>query len=497
VSIDPDVRRLALSCLLLGYEGDQVPAYVDEALAAGLGGLVLFGSNVGDGTRVRDLTDRLRRAAGRDIVLAIDEEGGDVTRLDTVRGSASPGAAALGHLDDEDATEQVYAAIGARMVDAGLTVNLAPVADVNSDPQNPVIGVRSFGAEPRRAARHVAAAVRGLQSAGSAACVKHFPGHGATSSDSHHELATIARDRAALDAVDLPPFAAAIDAGARSVMTGHLLVPALDPDRLSTVSPAITTELLRERLGFRGTVMTDALEMAAVARTIGIVEGFVQALIAGADAIETGAQDHPGVVDEIPAAVQRALDDGRLTMARLRAAAARTADLARPPEVVRASVRRDATTHGRLGKGAGAGEADIAARCLEIVGPLPELHRPLVVEARPPGGMASGDLPWSVAAPLAALLPDTEVVAVHSDPDATVLTRAAAGRDLVVVVRDPDRHAWQQPLLRLPAAVIVDVGWPSRLPDGIPVIRTRGVAPGLLTAVADALAAPVTAEATR
>ena len=112
-----DVRRLALSCLLLGYVGPVVPPWVLAALGDGLGGLVLFGSNLGDGTEVAALTERLRAAAGRDIVVALDEEGGDVTRLDTVRGSSSPGAAALGHLDDIDATESAYRRIGARCAD--------------------------------------------------------------------------------------------------------------------------------------------------------------------------------------------------------------------------------------------------------------------------------------------------------------------------------------------------------------------------------------------
>ena len=161
-----DLHRHALACLLLGWVGPQPPRWLLRALEDGLGGVVLFGSNLGDGTEVAGLTSELRRAAGRDIVIALDEEGGDVTRLDTVRGSSSPGAAALGHRDDADVTESVYRAIGARCAAAGVTLDLAPVADVNVDPLNPVIGVRAFSADPQVAARHVAAAVRGLQSVG-------------------------------------------------------------------------------------------------------------------------------------------------------------------------------------------------------------------------------------------------------------------------------------------------------------------------------------------
>lgn len=325
---DREVRRLALSCLLLGFAGPVPPRWLLEGLADGLGGLVLFGSNVEDDAQVEALTGTLRAAAGRDVVLAVDEEGGDVTRLDRRHGSAHPGAAALGRLDDEAATEAAYAEIGARLARVGITVDLAPVADVNSEPGNPVIGVRSFGADPALVARHVAAAVRGLQHDGVAACAKHFPGHGATRTDSHHAVATLDRSLQELQAVELPPFRSAVAAGVRAVMTGHLLVPALDPARLATVSPAITSTLLRDRLGFAGTVLTDALEMHALSTSVGMVPGAVQALAAGADAIETGSQDDPDLLEQIPAAVQDALEHGTLTIQRLRDAARRTAELA-------------------------------------------------------------------------------------------------------------------------------------------------------------------------
>jgi beta-N-acetylhexosaminidase len=477
VPLDPEVRRLTVSCLLLGFVGPEPPRWLLDALADGLGGVVLFGSNLGDGAGVRTLTDRLRAAAGRDIVIALDEEGGDVTRLDTVRGSASPGAAALGHLDDVVATEEAYAAIGARLADAGVTTDLAPVGDVNVEALNPVIGVRSFGADPVAVGRHVAAAVRGLQRAGVAACLKHFPGHGASRSDSHHEVATVERGTRELFAVELEPFRAGIAAGARAVMTGHLLVPALDPAALATVSRPITTELLRDQLSFTGTAVTDALEMGAVAGTIGLVEGFVQALVAGADAIESGARDYPHFADQACAAVADALATGRLGLDRLEEAARRTTDLAKAGAV-------DLTVDSGL-------LAAVPARSLEVAGPLPLLTAPLVVECRPPGGMASGELPWSLAGPLAELVPGTTAAAVRSSADAAGLAGRLGDRSLVAVVRDPARHEWQRSVLDLarthPGAVVVDVGWPTeQLPA--PAVRTRGVAPGLLRAAAERLA---------
>lgn len=467
--VDPAVRELSLSCLLLGYVGATPPPWVLDALAAGVGGVVLFGSNLGDGTDVRNLTDRLRAAAGRDLVLATDEEGGDVTRLDTVRGSASPGAAALGYLDDPDATEAVYAAIGNRLAEAGLTMNLAPVADVNVVPQNPVIGLRSFSSDADVAARHVAAAVRGTQRAGIAACIKHFPGHGATENDTHHELAVLHRSRAELEAVEFLPFRAGIDAGTRAVMTGHLIASALDPDRLATVSSVIT-EVLRGELGFDGAIVTDALEMRALADSLGLADGFVAALIAGADTIETGALDYPELIDKIPQAVARALDDGRLTRERLDEAARRTRALATP-----------------AAGDAGSATVDVAARCLEIGGRLPALHRPLVIECRTPNGMATGELPWSVAERISG----AEIISLTGPPDIAELRTRAEGRTLVVVVRDVIRFPWQASILDLAAthdpSVIVDVGWPGSTPPGVPTVRTRGIAPGLLAVAVAAL----------
>jgi beta-N-acetylhexosaminidase len=469
VPVDPEVRRQALSCLLLGFVGESPPRWLLDALDLGLCGAVLFGSNLGDGSRVQLLTDRLRSAAGRPLVLATDEEGGDVTRLDTLHGSAYIGAAALGHLDDVTATEETYAAIGTRLVEAGITMNLAPVADVNIDPLNPVIGLRSFGAEAELVARHVAAAVRGIQRTGVAACVKHFPGHGATRDDSHHEVAVLDRSREDIESVELTPFRAAVAAGARAVMTGHLFVPALDPDHLVTLSRKATTSLLRKRMAFTGTVVTDALEMRAVSATVGIVEGFVQALAAGADAIETGALDYPELVEDIPAAVQQALLDGRLSEERLAEASSRAQLLAEPGEVGE-PFDPDVVTHA-------------AGRSLEVVGVLPSLRRPLIVECRPPGGMASGELPWSLE------LSGAEVVRVFGGgeplPD-------LGERSLVVLVRDPHRHPWQQPYVGLalnrPGSVIVDAGWRADLGQDIAIIRTRGIAPGLLAGVAELLA---------
>jgi beta-N-acetylhexosaminidase len=235
--------------------------------------------------------------------------------------------------------------------------------------------------------------------------------------------------------------------------------------------------VLRNDLAFTGTIVTDALEMRALADDIGIVEGFVRSLLAGADAIETGAQDAGPLIEPIVAATERAVDEGRLPLERLADAARRTAALGGLAAPAHTSVGLD-------GPG-----SDLAARCLEVRGPLPILRAPLVVECRTPNGVATGELPWSLAEAVAARIAGTEIMPVDGPVSTDAVASRAQGRSLVVVVRDPHRHPWQQSLLDSAVghhdSVIVDVGWPAEaLPRGVPLVRTRGIAPGLLTAAA-------------
>src|SRR5215471_5469525 len=247
------VRRLAEGCLLPGFAGTRAPGWVLARLERGLGGVVLFSRNVASPEQVAALTAELH-AARPDALVAIDEEGGDVTRMEAATGSSYPGNLALGAAGDVDLTRAVAASLGAELAAAGIDLDLAPVADVNSNPDNPVIGVRSFGADPDLVAAHTAAFVAGLQAAGAGACVKHFPGHGDTSVDSHLDLPVVSGGEAALE-IALRPFRAAIAAGTSAVMTAHLVVPVLD-EAPATLSRAILTGLLRERLGFGGLVIT-------------------------------------------------------------------------------------------------------------------------------------------------------------------------------------------------------------------------------------------------
>ncbi|MER6897593.1 glycoside hydrolase family 3 N-terminal domain-containing protein, partial [Amycolatopsis sp. NPDC000740] len=281
-----DPRRLAEAVLLPGFAGTTAPDWVRRRLAEGLGGVILFGRNVVDDEQVAALTSALRSERD-DVVVGIDEEGGDVTRLDVGKGSFVPGPLALGAAGDPELTASVAAALGERLAACGVTVNLAPCADLTLAAEDPGIGVRAFGSDPVAASPHVAAFVTGMQKYGVAACAKHFPGHGAATEDSHLSLPVLPRTAAELREVELVPFAAAIEAGVRTVMSGHLVVREWG-DEPATFNRTALVDVLRGELGFTGTVITDALEMGAISgaygRHDGIGEASVRALLGGADA---------------------------------------------------------------------------------------------------------------------------------------------------------------------------------------------------------------------
>ena len=254
MTIDPGLRRLAMRTLLAAFRGHTAPEWAIDLVQQGLAGYTLFGFNIVDTAQVTALTGQLR-AARPGVLLAIDEEGGDVTRLAHRTGSPYPGNAALGAIDDLGLTRAVYSSIGSELVKTGLNLNLAPTVDVNIATDNPVIGTRSFGAQPFKVALHAAAAVAGLQEAGIAACAKHFPGLGtlAVSTDKRPYVRGHVRD------ADLAPYRAAIEADVPCVMIGHGVYPSLGPRR-AVLEPA-TYKLLRGSLGFRGITITDSLSV--------------------------------------------------------------------------------------------------------------------------------------------------------------------------------------------------------------------------------------------
>jgi len=312
---DDRVCSLASRVVMGAFPGPTLPSWMAERLDAGLGSVCLFGSNIATAEQLASLTAAMR-AIAPDVLIATDEEGGDVTRLHRRSGSPQPGNAALGAVDDPALTEAVARSIGRELFAAGIDLNTAPVVDVNSNPGNPVIGVRSFGADPSLVARHARAYIAGLQSAGVGACVKHFPGHGDTSVDSHLDLPTVHAPLEVLRGRELQPFAAAVAAGTLSVMTSHVLLPAIDPVLPATLSPSVVA-LLRDDLGFDGLLVSDALDMKGASAGRGEPAAAVLALVAGCDLLCLGAEKDAALHDAIVAAIVDAVRSGALAEPRL------------------------------------------------------------------------------------------------------------------------------------------------------------------------------------
>ena len=478
-----EVRRLAYAVLMPGFDGTQAPPWLLDALAGGLGGVCYFGHNLESPEQTVRMSAAIH-AAGRALI-AVDEEGGAVSRLHVREGSPHVGAAALGAADDPELTRAVARDIARDVKAAGVDLALAPVLDVNSDPANPIIGVRSFGAGPDLVARHATQFVAAFQDEGVAACAKHFPGHGDTTVDSHVGLPVVDVDLPTLRARDLPPFAAAVDAGVQAVMTSHIVFPALD-DRMATVSPAVLG-LLRDDLRFDGVIVSDAVDMRAVTETLGLAGGAVAALAAGVDLVCLG-NPGPGAgasgTDEADfraaaEAITAAVADGRLPLERLREAAERVRRLAAWCER-----RRDP----------GWAQDEAARRALRVRGRAKgALRGPArVVDVRRRRNIASGRMSGLTLRALLAALPGSTVEAVFAPADGTegragaadlagprtpaVVAPTADGAPVDVLVTgtpqtDPAEETELRRLLTLhPDAVVLCLGWPAG-PDALPEAR--------------------------
>jgi beta-N-acetylhexosaminidase len=484
------LTRLADAVLIPPFPGRSAPRWLLQALENGLAGVTLFGPNVAAPEQLSALTAALR-AAAPEPVIAIDEEGGDVTRLAHLTGSPYPGNAALGAVDDASLTRAVYRALGADLATVGINVDLAPSVDVNTAAGNPVIGTRAFGDRTELVSRHAAAAVRGLQSAGVAACAKHFPGHGSTRDDTHHVLATVEGGLARVRERDLPPFVAAIAAGVAAVMPGHLRVAGLTGDLPATQSAAALDGLLRGELGFTGVIISDGLEMRAVSGQDGVPSAAVRAVAAGMDLLCLGRDQDEEDYLAVRAALAAAVTGGQLPAARLEEAAARVAKF-------RAALAAGAlpgagpgtpglpgpvTLDGApdLGPGNGDGIGLTAARrALRVSGTPGTLTDPLVIEVAPPGNMAVGIVPWG----LAPWLPTGSVIQVpaggeQADRRVAQALGRATGRSVIAVIRDAHRDPGAQAVItRLlavrPDTIVVEMGLPLWRPRARAYLATYG-----------------------
>jgi beta-N-acetylhexosaminidase len=259
-----DRKRRAAQRMILGFDGTSAPASLARfCKQAPPAGFILFARNVEEPAQVRELNRELAQLLPDALpaLLSVDQEGGRVMRI---KDTAWPPMRWLGNVDEVRLTRETARRMGLELAAMGFNLNWAPVADVDSNPKNPVIGDRSFSADPEVVARHCAAFLDGLHDAGLMGCIKHFPGHGDTATDSHHDLPAVDKDQGDLERCELLPFQSMVSAGVEMVMTAHVMFPVLDEAVPATMSHAILQGWLRERLGHSGLVVSDDMEMGAV-----------------------------------------------------------------------------------------------------------------------------------------------------------------------------------------------------------------------------------------
>ena len=271
-----------LARFMLGFDGDSLPGELAEYLACGLSGVVLYKRNFSSVQGLRELTLAIRRAAGRPVLIGIDQEGGTRFALPEPF-TVWPSAAGLGRLGDLESVEQVAHAIATELRAAGCNLNFAPMLDLHVNRESPVTKDRSFGADPDDVAKMGAAFDRGLRSGGVLSCAKHFPGHGDVAVDPHLDLPVFAGTMKRLESAELIPFAAAVASGVPFVMTAHILLPQIDAENPASLSRKMLDGVLRHGLRFRGVILADDLGMGAVAKRYGPGEAAVQTLLAGTD----------------------------------------------------------------------------------------------------------------------------------------------------------------------------------------------------------------------
>jgi beta-N-acetylhexosaminidase len=515
-------RDAILGQVMLAFEGEVLPSrIVDRLGAASAAGMTLFRyHNVRSPGQVLELTSAFQRAGAASphaapadsspMLVAADQEGGQFLALGEGP-TAFAGNMALGAVGDEGLTERVGFAIGTEARAMGVNVVYAPVLDLATNPANPALGVRSFGDSQTTVARHGAAMVRGLQAAGVAATVKHAPGMGHISADTHHGLAVVEAARDVLDSREFVPFRAAFAAGAFLAMSGHAAVPAVSgrDDLPATLSRAVMTDLLRRDLGFEGVTISDALDMRALAQGPAQVLDVLAAVRAGIDLLLASAD--PEALVRIEDTLVRAI----------------TLDLLDPAELA-ATERRVATLRAWLGSAGPAPDlsvvgcaehlslaTELAARSITLVrdagGLVPLLPRgphagagPLLAVMPRPADLTPADTSSTVAPGLAAALrrhyPDVEEIVVDLAPDvgsiAAVRGRAARASAAVVGTIEGHRQPTQIDLVEAIAAtgtpvVAVALRGPwdvAAYPPSVTALATYSILPASLDALAAVLA---------
>ncbi len=313
------LRRRIGQLLIAGFRGEQVPVELRSlAREFGLGGVILLGKhqNISSPEQVAELSYDAAQLGGElPAWITVDQEGGRVARLKSPF-TEWPPMATLGRSGDVALAQRFARALAAELKAVGVTLDYAPVLDVHTNPKNPVIGDRALAERADEVARLGSAIIRALQGGGVAACGKHFPGHGDTSTDSHLELPLIEHPPERLRDVELVPFKAAVEAGVATIMTAHVLIPALDEQRPATLSKRVVTDMLRTDLGYDGVILSDDLEMQAVAKTYSVPDATVLAIEAGCDGVLICGDNHETQAAALEALIH-AVEDERIRLTRV------------------------------------------------------------------------------------------------------------------------------------------------------------------------------------
>jgi beta-N-acetylhexosaminidase len=317
------LRRQIGQLLIAGFNGDRLtPELRSMAREFGLGGVILFARNIVEPGQVAEVAyESAQLGPELPAWVSIDQEGGRVARLKAPF-TEWPPMATLGRSGDAQLAERFAGALAAELKAVGVSLDFAPVLDVHTNPKNPIIGDRALGEKADRVATLGSVIIRALQGAGVAACGKHFPGHGDTTTDSHLELPLVEHPPERLRELEFRPFRAAIAAEVATIMTAHVLVPSLDEHNPATLSRHVITDILRHELKFPGVILSDDLEMKALANDIRVPESAVRAIQAGCDGVLICSGDHDTQAGALEALVH-AVEDERLPLARVEDALAR------------------------------------------------------------------------------------------------------------------------------------------------------------------------------
>lgn len=464
---------------MVGLPGPKLnPGFADLIRKWSIGNVVLFARNLTDGGQAQELTSDLQRliteATGLPALISADQEGGIVLRL--VEGATPfPGNMAVGATHNPAYARDIAHAIGKELLSLGININLAPVLDINNNPRNPVIGVRSFGSTVEQVTQFGRAAVAGYRQAGILCVAKHFPGHGDTEVDSHTSLPTIDRSLTELRERELVPFAAAVDAGLDAIMTAHILFPQLDSVP-ATLSHPILTVLLREEMGFQGLIITDSMRMAGITHGYGPGEAAVEALKAGCDILLYSAMGE--VEEQGIAAVHEAVRRGELSEERIYASAQRIVTM---KERLGRVGQVDFTTHRELA-------LEVSQRAVTLVRdedrllPVSDESLTVIEVTRRAITQVEEQLTLSgLRTQMSSYLPGAQHLTVGTNPDAETVDRLCEeieGETVVLVSQDAWRNPGQEELMRRlvrkhPRRVILVAG---RLPYDVDLEPSIGTA---------------------